>query len=214
MIRTSTVSLTVIPAVAYRHKSQAGHSGITIIRPDVRQPGIASISRTSGEPIINQQTDQKMFPAEAFREAMKLTFGMPYRNLKSVKVTEDMVIKEAVEEAPEPDIIVNGKAYQAIVDRYTDKTGHLSYDLINKEMIRFAKSSSIVRGMIQEGKKSTVIRNYIVSAKFRSIAENDDLSKAEIKAIAAMLDEVSPKGVFKELDAEIRRMLGAQKKNR
>ncbi|MCR5228858.1 MAG: hypothetical protein K6D03_01905 [Solobacterium sp.] len=214
MIRTSTVSLTVIPAVAYRHKSQAGHSGITIIRPDVRQPGIASISRTSGEPIINQQTDQKMFPAEAFREAMKLTFGMPYRNLKSVKVTEDMVIKEAVEEAPEPDIIVNEKAYQAIVDRYTDKTGHLSYDLINKEMIRFAKSSSIVRGMIQEGKKSTVIRNYIVSAKFRSIAENDDLSKAEIKAIAAMLDEVSPKGVFKELDAEIRRMLGAQKKNR
>ena len=34
----------------------------------------------------------------------------------------------------------------------------------------------------------------------------------EIKLIVEMLDEVSPKGVFKEVDAEIRKMLGAQKK--
>ena len=79
-------------------------------------------------------------------------------------------------------------------------------------MIKFAKSSSVVRGMIQEGKKASVIRNYIVSNKFRNIAKNDDLTNAEIKVIVAMLDEVSPKGVFKDLDAEIRKMLSAQKK--
>ena len=212
MIRTDTVSLTVIPAVAFRQKLKQGGSGIVILRPEARQPGIASISRTSGDPIINQQTDQKLFPEEAFKEAMRLTLGLPYRKTTPVKVTEDMIVKEIKEEEPEPEIKLNEEAYQAIVARYTDKSGHLSYDLINKEMIRFAKSSSIVRGMIQEGKKASVIRNYIVSNKFRNIADNDDLTNEEIKLIVEMLDEVSPKGVFKELDAEIRKMLGAQKK--
>lgn len=212
MIRTDTVSLTVIPAVAFRQKLKQGGSGIVILRPEARQPGIASISRTSGNPIINQQTDQKLFPEEAFKEAMRLTLGLPYRKTTPVKVTEDMIVKEIKEEEPEPEIKLNEEAYQAIVARYTDKSGHLSYDLINKEMIRFAKSSSIVRGMIQEGKKASVIRNYIVSNKFRNIADNDDLTNADIKLIVEMLDEVSPKGVFKELDAEIRKMLGAQKK--
>ena len=212
MIRTDTVSLTVIPAVAFRQKLKQGGSGIVILRPEARQPGIASISRTSGDPIINQQTDQKLFPEEAFKEAMRLTRGLPYRKTTPVKVTEDMIVKEIKEEEPEPEIKLNEEAYQAIVARYTDKSGHLSYDLINKEMIRFAKSSSIVRGMIQEGKKASVIRNYIVSNKFRNIADNDDLTNADIKLIVEMLDEVSPKGVFKELDAEIRKMLGAQKK--
>lgn len=212
MIRTDTVSLTVIPAVAFRQKLKQGGSGIVILRPEARQPGIASISRTSGNPIINQQTDQKLFPEEAFKEAMRLTLGLPYRKTTPVKVTEDMIVKEIKEEEPEPEIKLNEEAYQAIVARYTDKSGHLSYDLINKEMIRFAKSSSIVRGMIQEGKKASVIRNYIVSNKFRNIADNDDLTNADIKLIVEMLDEVSPKGVFKEIDAEIRKMLGAQKK--
>ena len=212
MIRTDTVSLTVIPAVAFRQKLKQGGSGIVILRPEARQPGIASISRTSGGPIINQQTDQKLFPEEAFKEAMRLTLGLPYRKTTPVKLAEDMIVKEIKEEEPEPDIKLNEEAYQAIVARYTDKSGHLSYDLINKEMIRFAKSSSIVRGMIQEGKKASVIRNYIVSNKFRNIADNDDLTNADIKLIVEMLDEVSPKGVFKELDAEIRKMLGAQKK--
>ena len=154
----------------------------------------------------------QLFPEEAFKEAMRLTLGLPYRKTTPVKVTEDMIVKEIKEEEPEPEIKLNEEAYQAIVARYTDKSGHLSYDLINKEMIRFAKSSSIVRGMIQEGKKASVIRNYIVSNKFRNIADNDDLTNADIKLIVEMLDEVSPKGVFKELDAEIRKMLGAQKK--
>ena len=101
MIRTDTVSLTVIPAVAFRQKLKQGGSGIVILRPEARQPGIASISRTSGDPIINQQTDQKLFPEEAFKEAMRLTLGLPYRKTTPVKVTEDMIVKEIKEEEPE-----------------------------------------------------------------------------------------------------------------
>ena len=48
MIRTETVTLTVIPAVAYRQKLPAGGSGIVIVRNDREQPGIASISKSSG----------------------------------------------------------------------------------------------------------------------------------------------------------------------
>ena len=51
MIRTNTVQLSVIPAYAYRHKLKDGGSGITILRKDTAQPGIASISKTSGEAI-------------------------------------------------------------------------------------------------------------------------------------------------------------------
>ena len=215
MIRTNVVTLTVIPAVAYRQKLKDGGSGITILRPDVQQPGIAAISKTSGEPIPNNQTDLKKYPKEAFEEAMKLTLGMPYGKRKPVKVNENMVVKEEPVEKEEPAMAeLNIEAYDAIVDKYTDKTGHFSYDLLNKDLIKFAKSSSVVRDMIAEGKKANVIRNYIASNKFRNIANNDDLTNAEIKTIVALLDEVSPKGLFKDTDSEIRKMLSAQKKGK
>lgn len=51
MIRTNVVLLSVIKAVAYRQKLMTGGSGIVIIRGDASQPGIASISKTSGEAI-------------------------------------------------------------------------------------------------------------------------------------------------------------------
>ena len=78
------VTLTVIPAIAYRQKLTSGGSGITIMRPDGSQSGIAAISKTSGEPISNRQTDLKKYPIEAFKEAMALTIGMPYRKQKAV----------------------------------------------------------------------------------------------------------------------------------
>ena len=41
MVRTDIVELTVIDAVAFRQKLTAGGSGITILRYDAEQPGIA-----------------------------------------------------------------------------------------------------------------------------------------------------------------------------
>ena len=56
MIRTSTVQLTTISAVAYRQKLVSGGAGITIWGNNVRQPGLASISKTSGEAIPTANT--------------------------------------------------------------------------------------------------------------------------------------------------------------
>ena len=52
MVRTELVKLTTISATAYRQKLQAGGAGIVILRGDCKQPGMATISKTSGEPIL------------------------------------------------------------------------------------------------------------------------------------------------------------------
>ena len=214
MIRTKAVNLSVIPAIAFRQKLSGGGSGITILRSDVKQPGIASISRTSGEAIPNKQTDLKKYPLEAFAEAIELTKGLPYKTQKNIKANEKMFMEEHKEDDvfEEEEIIIKSEDYQKIIDRYSDKNGKLSYDLMNKDFIKFAKSSSVVRDMVAEGKSAAAIRNYVISHKIKNITGNDDLTSKELKKIVELLDEVSPKGVYKDLDAEIRRMLSANKK--
>jgi hypothetical protein len=213
MIRTNAVQLTVIPAVAYRQKLTSGGSGITILRPDAKQPGIASISKTSGKAIPAVNTDTALYPEEAFEEAMDLTRGLPYRKQNGIKVTKDMVIQpEEEKEQPEENIMIDTFEYQKILDAYCDKNGKFSYDLLNKDLIRFAKSSSIVRTMVAEQRSAASIRNYVVSNKFKNITGDDELTSKELKAITELLDEIEPKGVFKEFNSEIRKMLSVRKK--
>jgi hypothetical protein len=212
MIRTNAVQLTVIPAVAYRQKLTSGGSGITILRPDAKQPGIASISKTSGKAIPAVNTDTALYPEEAFEEAMDLTRGLPYRKQNGIKVTKDMVIQpEEEKEQPEENIMIDTFEYQKILDAYCDKNGKFSYDLLNKDLIRFAKSSSIVRTMVAEQRSAASIRNYVVSNKFKNITGDDELTSKELKAITELLDEIEPKGVFKEFNSEIRKMLSVRK---
>ena len=211
MIRTNIVYLTCIEAIAYRQKLVDGGSGITVLRSDTKQPGIASISTKTGEPIPSENTNTKLYPIEAFQEAMTLTTGMPYKKQGSVKYTSEMV--EVVEEEVVPEeVIINEDEYQMIVDTYLDKNGKLSYDLLNKEMIKFLKSSKVVQDMIAERKSAASIRNYIISNKFKNITGNDDLTSKELKEMVDRLDAMYPKGVFKEFNEEIRKALGKNKK--
>ncbi len=214
MIRTKAVKLSVIPAIAFRQKLSAGGSGITLIRSDTTQPGMASISRTSGEAIPNKQTDLKKYPMEAFAEALELTKGLPYKKQKGAKADEKLFMETHKEDDVfiEEEIIIDSAEYQKIIDRYSDKNGKLSYDLMNKDFIKFLKSSSVVRDMVAEGKSAAAIRNYVISHKIKNITGNDKLTAKQLKKIVELLDEVSPKGVYKELDNEIRRMLTANKK--
>lgn len=215
MIRTATVTLKTIKAIAFRQKLGAGGSGITILRPDHKQPGIASISNKTGDVILAKNTSAKLFPKEAFLEAMELTRGLPYKKQKSVKVNEKMFEEEEkTEEYIEEEIIINSDEYQKIIDKYSDKKGKLSYDLMNKDFIKFAKSSKIVKEMVDERKSAASIRNYIVSNKLKNITGHQDLTSKELKKIVELLDEVSPKGVYKELNDEIRKMLNVGKRKR
>ena len=209
MIRTSSVKLTTLPAVAYREKLAKGGSGIVIVRSNATQPGIASISKTSGEPIPSANTSADLYPVEAFKEAMELTAGMPYRKQGKPK---PVLIEVPEEEVPEIEVVVDSSEYQAVVDAYTDKSGKLSYALLNKDLIQFVHRSSVARRMIAAGEPEEAIRAYAVGAKFCTITGSGDLTDGQALKMAELLDEVSPKGVFKELNAEIRAKLGKGKK--
>lgn len=209
MLRTKSVKLKTIPAMAFRMKTADGPS-ITIQRADTQQPGISSLSKTSGQAVPSANTNLKLYPMEAFEEAIKLTNGLPYKKQKGVKVTKEMVKEK--KEKPIEEVIIDSEEYLKIVDKYSDKNGKLSYDLINKDFIKFAKSSSVVRKMIEEGTTAAKLRNYIVANKIGNITGNHDLDDKQIKKMVELLDETYPKGVFKELNDEIRKMLAANKK--
>ena len=207
MISTDIVNLTVIQAVAFRQKLPSGGSGVTILRYDTAQPGIASISKSSGKPIPTENTKTDLFPEEAFIEAIALTAGLPYKKRGGVRLDKKAIkeIAPAADETVEEDVVIDTAEYQKLVDRYTDKAGKLSYELLNKDLIRFAHSSKIVREMLGEGASVKKIRTYIVCTKFRSVVGNDKLTQEQVMKMAELLDEVSPKSVFKTLDAELRR---------
>ena len=208
MIRTSIVELSVIEGFAYRRKLPSGGSGIVIIRKGVDQPGIASISKTSGEAIPASNTPKKKYPQEAFQEAMALTSGLPYRKLGSVTLTEEKIVEEPVPAAEKAEeSVVDSAEYQKVVEKYLDKDGKLSYALINKDMIRFANSSGIVRRMETEGRSLEDIRLYVVGTKLRNITGNKKLTDEQVLKMIELLDEVSPKGVLREFNEEILRGL-------
>ena len=215
MIRTDIVKLTVIEAVAFRQKLMAGGAGVTVLRYDTAQPGIASISKTSGQAIPAANTPADKYPPEVFNEAIRLTFGMPYKkrgNVKLTKETVEEVAPEPAEEVTEEEVVIDSREYQKLVDYYTDKNGKLSYELLNKDLIKFAHASKTVRGMLEEGESVKKIRTYIVCSKFRSVIGNRKLTEAQVLKMAELLNEVSPKSVFKTLDAELRKMSAGKKK--
>ena len=217
MIRTNSVTLTTVPAVAYRQKFASGGSGVVVVRSDAAQPGIASISKTSGEAIISANTPRDLYPQEAFDEAISLTAGMPYRKQGKPK---PLFVETAAEESPvvedepipEVEVVVDSAEYQRIVDAYTDKDGRLSYALLNKELIQFAHGSEMVSRMLAAGESEETIRLYIVGTKFRNVTDNKDLTDEQVLKMAELLDEVSPKGVFKELNAKLRKQLAERKR--
>ena len=211
MIRTNIVQLTVIDGVAYRTKLKNGAPGIVVIREGAAQPGIASVSKTSGEAIPADNTPKKLYPQEAFNEAIALTAGMPYKKQGGVKLKGKVAVEEpAASEAEPEDVVVNSAEYLKIVEKYTDKTGKLSYSLLNKDMIKFAHSSSVVRKMIEAGAKPKEIRQYVAGTKLRNVTGNAELTDAQVNKMLDLLDEVSPKGVLKEFNDEIRRKLKAK----
>lgn len=221
MIRTNSVTLSVTPGLAYRQKLASGGSSIVILRADTTQPGIASISKTTGDPILSSNTSPDLYPVEAFSEAMELTAGMPYKKQGKPKlVAQDLEAAAAPAAEPELDmaepaeveVIVDTNEYRALVAAFTNKKGKLSYDLINKELIQLAHRSDVVSEMIEAGEPEDAIRLYVVGTKFRNVTGNKDLSDEQVLKMAELLDEVSPKGVFKDLNADIRARLGKSKR--
>jgi hypothetical protein len=216
MIRTKLVELSTIEAVAYRQKlKDPSKSGVVILRYDSEQPGLATLNKASGEPDIATNVPADLFPVEAFQEALELTSGLPYSKRGKVKLTATTTDSASQphttdipeEDAPEDLETVCSQEYEAIVRVYTNRKGELSYELLNKDFIQFASSSKIVASMVADKASEEDIRNHIVKVKLESLTNNRELTLRQTKLIVEMLDAVSPKGIFRELNDEIRRML-------
>jgi hypothetical protein len=214
IIRTKLVELSTLAAVAYRQKLKDG-SGVVILRYDTPQPGSASISSKTGEPVPALNTNLDMYPLEGFREALELTGGMPYSRRGKVKLIGEPPVETAPDNAEEPLtedlVIVDSAEYQAIVNAYTNKKGELSYDLLNKDFVQFAKSSKIVADMVANQVSMDELRNYIIKVKLETFTGNPNLTLSQMNRIVEMLDEVSPRSVFRELNDELKKMLSYAK---
>lgn len=208
MIRTKIVELSTIEAVAYRQKLKNGKSGVVILRYDSDQPGLATVNRRTAEPEPSANTNLERFPVDVFQEAIELTSGMPYSRRGSVKLSGYQPESQTEEEdSPEELVTIDCAEYKAIVKAYTNKKGELSYPLLNKDFIQFAASSKAVATMVANRASVDDIRDHVVKVKLESLTGNRNLSVDQTQRIVDMLDEVSPRYVFRELNDEIIRML-------
>lgn len=225
MIRTDYVRLTTLDGVAYRQKLKAGGSGIVIHKRGINQPGMAYVNKRDAKPVLRDNINREEYPEAAFAEAIELTVGMPYSKRKPIAfplqhlpavptedetvapVAEVVEIEETEEDAVEDLDIVNSREYQAIVAQYTDKKGALSYQLINRDFIQFAVRSKPVANMIEAHESVENILLYVVSHRLQTITKARNLDDKMVSGIIELLDEVSPRYVFKDLQDEIRKLL-------
>jgi len=211
MIRTPIVELSTIEAIAFRRKVKGGHTAIVIQRFDGGQPGQGLLNRNTGDadPAHNTQPDR--FPPETFAEAVELTRFLPFSARGKVNIQGAQQIGAEPETDGEDDAeelaTVCSKEYAAIVKAYTNRKGELSYELLNKDFIQFAKGSKIVSDMAANQASVEDIRDHIVKVKLENLTGNKELTDSQTRRIVEMLDEVNRKGVFKELNDEIRKLL-------
>jgi hypothetical protein len=210
MIRTRIVELSTLPAIAFRRRLSGGHTAVVVQPYDGGQPGSAMLNRSTGG-ADRAPNAPAIYTDEVFSEAVELTRGLPFTARGAVRVSADM----AGFSQPEPDgqddaeqvVTVCSDDYKAIVDAYTDRRGTLSYALLNKDFIQFAKSNRHVARLVGERASVEAIRSHIVRAKLEWLTGSRELTDAQIERIIEMLDDVSPKSVFRELNDELRKML-------
>jgi hypothetical protein len=225
VIRTRLVELSSLEAVAYRQKLRGGQAGVVILRHDSAQPGLALLNRHSGEADLAAHTPADLFPPEAFQEALELTAGLPYSSRGPVR--SPAAVTGAAAGAPagaaaaaatpspldeehtaEEIATVNSADYAAIVKAYTNKKGEISYELLNKALIQAARSNPYVAEMVARKATLEEIRDHVLKANFEAVTGNRSLSLAEVHRILELLDEVSPRSVLRELNDDLRKLLG------
>ncbi len=216
IVRTMLVELSTIPGVAYRQKLLSG-TGLVVMRYGTTQPGLATLSRTSGDPVPASNANLDLYPINAFREAFALTSGLPFSRRGKVQLIElasppKPDTTSAIEDAPLVDFsIVDSPEYQAVLDAYTSQKGELSFHLLNKDFIQFASSSKTMAEMIASNATIEDLRNHAVRAKFETLTGNTRLTDTQLNGIVELLDEISPRSAFREFEDELRRMLSQAK---
>jgi len=216
MIRTEIVKLNSMTGLAYKQKLTAGGTGLAIITPNDR--AAFSINKRDGSVVPYGEVDAITFTGEVIEEALELTKGLPYRRLgKVTKVYDDSHCDETSAELEteddEPSVcVIASKEYAGFIKEYTDKNGKFSYQLMNRDLMKFADRSSVVDNMVSEGESGDAILRYIVRSKVVSIARTKAVEDAFLTTFIETFDSMNTRSAFKELNAHIRAKMGKRKR--
>ena len=215
MIRTEAVKTTIIPGMAFRQKLQSGGAGITIITPEDR--ATFTINKRDGTCVPYGKADTKLFTEAVIEEVLELTKGLPYRRLgKITKVHTDKPCEETPIEQEnddeEADInIIGSKEYAAFIEKYSDKKGRFSHQLMNKELMQFAAKSGVVKKKIEDKLDTELIVRYVVQTKAAEMAKNKAMDDEMLTAFIETIDSICTRSAFKELNAYLRGRLSRKR---
>ena len=216
MIRTEAVKLSTIPGMGFKQKLQSGGAGITILTPDDR--ATFTINKRDGSCVPYGKVDPGVFTDDVIKEVLELTAGLPYRRLgKITKVHVDAPCEEASvehdveDEKVDIDIIASAE-YAAFIEKYSDKKGKFSHQLMNKELMQFAAKSGVVNKKLAEKENIDLITRYVVRSKAASLARKKDMDDDMLNAFIETIDSICTRSAFKELNAYLRGRSSRQNK--
>jgi len=208
MIRTEAVKTTTIPGMAFKQKLQSGGAGITIITTDDR--ATFTINKRDGTCVPYGQVNENVFTEAVVNEVLELTKGLPYRRLgKITKVHIDAPCEEAPAENEAEDekidiAIITSAEYAAFIEKYSDKKGRFSHQLMNKDLMQFAAKSGVVRKKLAEKEDVDSIVRYVVKSKAADLARNKGMDDDVLTAFIETIDSICTRSAFKELNAYLR----------
>jgi len=215
MIRTAAIKLTTIPAMAFKHKLKDGGAGITIITPDDK--ALFTINKRDGTCVPHGKADTGVFTEAVINEVLEKTQSLPYRRLgKITKVHVDAPCEETPAEHEVEDekcdiAVITSAEYAAFIEKYSDKTGKFSHQLMNKDLIQFAAKSGVVSKKLAEKEKVDLISRYVVRSKAANLARKKDMDDEMLTAFIEVIDSICTRSAFKELNAYLRSRLSRKK---
>ena len=216
MIRTETVKLNSIAGLAYRQKLTAGGAGLAIITQNDR--AAYTIDKRDGSTVPYGPVNGEIFTGAIVGEALELTRGLSYKKLGTVtKVYDDCHFDEtpfeleSEEEKPSVDV-VGSKEYEGFIMEYTDKNGKFSYQVMNRDLMKFADSSSVVGAMVANLDNEDEITRYIVRSKAASLSGAKAIDDSFLTAFIDVFDSMNTRSAFKELKSHIRAKKSSRKR--
>ena len=216
LIRTDVVRTSLIDGLAYKQKLAAGGAGLTIMTPDGK--AVFTINKRDGACVPYGQVDGDVFSTAVIREAMDLTRGLPFKRTgKITKVYADKHCDETPLELETDDAkndidVLASVEYSEFIMQYTDKNGKFSYLLMNKELMKFASRSSVVKGMLADSFKVDAIVRYIVKSKAADLARNKGMDEDMLSAFIDTMNSMNTRSAFKELNSYLRGKMSRSRK--
>ena len=216
MIRTEAVKTTTIPGMAFRQKLQAGGTGITIITPHER--ATFTVNKRDGSCVPFGKVNEKVFTESVIKEVLDLTMGLPYRRLGTItkvhvnKPCEESPVEHEVDDVKADIDIISSAEYAAFIEKFSDKKGRFSHQLMNKELMQFAAKSGVVNKKLAMKENTDMIVRYVVRSKAAKLARRKEMDDDTLTAFIETIDSICTRSAFKELNAYLRDRLSRRKR--